>query len=253
MRPLLLAHPWTPKIDPTGWHMSPKLDGVRAYWDGHGNLWSRQGNRFAKAPPEYLALLPEGVPLDGELYLGPGMFNDTIRAVKGDAGWAELRYVVFDQPAPTSQIDQRPFAYRIREAARVWHDVVEDVVCEGLDHMLATLREFEAQGLEGVMLRQAGSLYEGGRSRTLLKVKTFHDLEVTVRGYTAGKGKHAGRIGALVCELDSGAGVEVGTGLSDAQRENPPQIGARVTIKYQELTERGVPRFPVFVSERNYE
>jgi hypothetical protein len=30
-------------------------------------------------------------------------------------------------------------------------------------------------------------------------------------------------------------------------------LGARVTIRYQELTPAGVPRFPVFVSERNYE
>lgn len=97
MRPLLLAHPWDPaKVDPTGWWVSDKLDGIRAYWDGEGALWSRRGKRFAKAPAEYLALLPQGMPLDGELYLGPGRFNDTVRAVKGHAGWGELRYVVFD-------------------------------------------------------------------------------------------------------------------------------------------------------------
>lgn len=258
MRPLLLAHTWDPtKHDPTGWWISHKLDGIRAYWDGVGSLWSRQGNRFEKAPPEYLALLPEGVPLDGELYLGPGRFNDTVRAVKGDAGWGELRYVVFDAPPTPSPLTgffvdgSYPFEKRLEYALCMWHDVVENVRCEGVDHLWSMLREAEAQGLEGLMLRQPGSLYEGKRSRSLLKVKTFHDLEVVVTGTIAGKGKHAGRMGALRCLLESsGAVVEVGTGFTDAEREQPWCPGTRITIKYQELTPAGVPRFPVYVRVR---
>jgi DNA ligase-1 len=247
-RPLLLAHAFDPaKHDPSGWHMSPKLDGVRAYWDGIGTLWSRHGNAFAKAPAHYLELLPRGVPLDGELYLGPGLFNDTIRAVKGSAGWDGLRYVAFDAPG------DEPFERRLALAHRHWHDVVPQVPCEGLAHLMTTLREYEAEGLEGVMLREPFSLYVGKKSRSLLKVKTFHDLEVRVTGHVEGKGKHAGRLGALICALESGAVVEVGTGFSDAQREAPPPAGARITIKYQELTEKGIPRFPVFVCVRDYE
>jgi DNA ligase-1 len=271
VRPLLLAHTWDPaKLDPTGWWISPKLDGIRAYWDGDATLWSRQGNAFAKAPPEYLALLPQGVPLDGELYLGPGRFNDTVRAVKGAAGWADLRYVVFDAPPDpgtycAGSLDAqdaaavRGFGYSYEErmafATDAWHDVVPLVRCEGVSHVWAALADAELQGLEGVMLRQPGSLYEGKRSRTLLKVKTFHDLEVTVIDHIPGKGKHKGRLGALACGLDGFPAclVDVGTGFSDAQREAPPAIGSRITIKFQEYTPAGVPRFPVFVSERNYE
>src|SRR5437660_1580187 len=40
---LLLAKVWNPSIDPTGWWMSEKYDGVRGYWDGR-KLWSRNGN-----------------------------------------------------------------------------------------------------------------------------------------------------------------------------------------------------------------
>src|SRR5881392_4226970 len=32
--PLLLAHAWDNQQDVQGWHMSEKLDGVRAYWNG---------------------------------------------------------------------------------------------------------------------------------------------------------------------------------------------------------------------------
>jgi DNA ligase-1 len=267
MRPLLLAHTWDPsKQDPTGWWISPKLDGIRAYWDGEGALWSRQGNAFAKAPDEYLALLPKGVPLDGELYLGPGRFNDTVRAVKGHAGWDDLRYVVFDVPPDPStyrgvrthaEAAVAGFGYSYEERmafASVWHDVVPLVKCTGVDHVWLALADAEAAGLEGIMLRQPGSLYEGKRSRTLLKVKSWHDAEAVVVRHVPGKGKHKGRLGALECLPCAGAPhFELGTGFSDAQRESPPAIGARVTFKYQELTPAGVPRFPVFVAERNYE
>jgi DNA ligase-1 len=47
--------------------------------------------------------------------------------------------------------------------------------------------------------------------------------------------------------LPDGTSFSVGTGFSDAQRENPPAIGSVVTFRYQELSDRGVPRFPSFV------
>ncbi len=97
------------------------------------------------------------------------------------------------------------------------------------------------------MLRQPGSQYESGRSSTLLKLKTFHDAEGRVLEHLPGKGRHAGRLGALVLELPSGLTFSVGTGFSDAQRQAPPPVGSIVTYRYQELTDRGVPRFPSFV------
>lgn len=44
----------------------------------------------------------------------------------------------------------------------------------------------EELGGEGLMLRKAGSLYVGGRSTTLLKVKSFVDDEAIVKGHEAG-------------------------------------------------------------------
>ena len=52
---LLLAHKWEDS-DPTGWWISEKLDGVRAYWDG-ANLLSRLGNAFP-APLWFIKDLP---------------------------------------------------------------------------------------------------------------------------------------------------------------------------------------------------
>jgi DNA ligase-1 len=86
-----------------------------------------------------------------------------------------------------------------------------------------------------------------GRSHTLLKVKTFFDAEGRVVGHEEGKGKHKGRLGALVVEMDNGTRFNVGTGLSDKERQDPPAIGAIITYRYQELSKDGVPRFPSYV------
>lgn len=110
------------------------------------------------------------------------------------------------------------------------------------------------------MLRQPGSLYEGRRSSTLLKVKTFKDDEAKVVSYRPGEGRLQGMMGALECVLVNGnklneltsKGVEfsIGTGFNDAQRKNPPKKGSVVSFKFQELSNSGHPRFPVFLRER---
>lgn len=82
--------------------MSEKFDGVRAYWDGKGALWSKNGNRF-KAPDWFVEDLPRGVPLDGELFFGRGKF-DTMNAIHRTRGkphkWEGVEYKVFDTPFP---------------------------------------------------------------------------------------------------------------------------------------------------------
>jgi ATP-dependent DNA ligase len=110
------------------------------------------------------------------------------------------------------------------------------------------------------------SVYEGRRSASLLKIKvrvlysvspfcfvrltlvgmflhkTFYDAEARVTGYVSGKGRLAGITGALQCEMESGKKFNVGSGLSDKQRKNPPKIGSIITYRFQELTRDGVPR-----------
>jgi len=99
------------------------------------------------------------------------------------------------------------------------------------------------------MLRKPGSNYEGRRSSTLQKVKTFSDAEAKVTGYVPGKGKNTGVMGALKCVMASGKTFNVGTGFSDKQRRSPPKIGSIITYRFQELTLDGVPRFPSYVGE----
>jgi DNA ligase-1 len=83
-----------------------------------------------------------------------------------------------------------------------------------------------------------------------LQVKRFLDDEVKVIGYEPGKGKYKGMTGSLQCRLRNGLTVNVGSGMSDAERRNPPPVGSIITIKFQELTDGNIPRFPTFIGVR---
>lgn len=257
---LLLAHEWDGEMDPTGWWMSEKLDGVRAYWNGK-HLISRLGNRFY-APKWFTAGWPS-IPMDGELWMGRGLFNKTVSCVKKltpvDEEWKKIRYLVFDLPSLG-----KGFEWRIHEIGRITMtgkhriEMVQHTICKGFGHLQTELEKvIEAKG-EGLMLRMSHSAYEPKRSRSLLKVKQWQTADGVVVGHEAGKGKHKGRLGALVVALGpwkkgkiyDGPTVNVGTGFSDYEREHPPRIGSVVTYKFQELTPDGIPRFPSYVSER---
>jgi len=253
---VLLAKKWTNE-DPKGWWMSEKLDGVRAIWNGK-SLISRLGNRF-NAPKSFTASFPR-VHLDGELFVGRGRFQETVSIVKSqaDKGWSKIRYRVFDLYAPTSNT---PFEERQKHLRRAISksdgkaiQIVPQIKCKNAAHLKSTMAKLVKSGAEGVMLRESGSVYEPKRSSTLLKVKHFHDAEAIVIGYEPGKGKHKGVMGAVVVRYKN-VGFKVGSGFADAERKdhNRPKLGTKITFRYQDLTDSGVPRFPTFVSERTYE
>lgn len=251
---LLLAESWDGVQDPTGWWMSEKLDGVRAYWDGE-KMISRLGNKFY-APERFLYHFRHvKEPLDGELWMGRRMFQKTVSLVRRMKDeWQDVYYLVFDAPKAKGTFEER--RARLQELFGLYFyssDTVFQVAqtpCEGIKHLKEYLASIEKGGGEGVMLRQPGSKYEYGRSHTLLKVKNFKDQEATVIGHYDGRGKHKGRLGALEVQLANGTKFRIGTGFSDAERENPPPVGSVVTFRYQELTTAGVPRFPAYVGRR---
>ena len=119
--------------------------------------------------------------------------------------------------------------------------------CRDAAHVLDELAKIEDLGGEGLMLRKPESAYVAGRSSTLLKVKSFLDAEAVVVGHEPGKGKLAGKLGAVVAKLPNGKRFSIGTGFSDKERHDPPPLGATVMFRYQELSDKGIPRFPTYV------
>jgi DNA ligase-1 len=250
--PILLANVWSDDDDPTGWWMSEKLDGVRAYWDGKQFL-SRRNNIYY-APDWFVTGLPKH-PLDGELWFGRKEFDRASEIVRSQGTpdrWRDLKYLVFDAPdAPGPFEDRMKF---LKDGFGGWKNsyttVHDHTACKGMEHLFAELDRVVGLGGEGLMLRKPQSHYERTRSSTLLKVKKFLDMEVVVTDYEAGKGRHKGRVGALWVRLSNGKECKVGTGLKDQDRENPPAKGSIITVKYQETTVDGLLRFPVYVGKR---
>lgn len=246
---LLLAHEFKGQ-NVNGWAMSEKLDGVRAYWDGK-RLISRQGYAFTP-PAAYTQDFPP-YPLDGELYSGRGQFEQISAAVrKGSGDWRGIRLHVFDVPKAQGNLYQRLAVLQswLEQHPHAPITVIKQTPVRDAAHAQAYLQQIEAQGGEGVMLRNPNLPYTGGRSSNLLKLKSAHDAECTVTRHHEGNGKYAGKLGALSCKNQHGE-FRIGSGFKDADRDNPPPIGSTVTYKYRGLTQKGTPRFATFVRVRN--
>ena len=249
---LLLANVWNPSIDPTGWWMSEKYDGLRGYWDGR-QLWSRQGN-IIHAPDYFLAELPRDIPLDGELWIGHGKFEETISIVRSeipDDRWKRVHFMVFDAPQAKGAFEQRmQFLRGTFPRDNRFVRVVVQERCQGAAQLLAERDRVVRLGGEGLMLRQPESYYEAGRSPTLLKVKPYDDAEATVIAHEPGKGKFAGKLGAIRVQTDDGRQFSIGSGFTDAQRESPPPVETVITYRFRGLTAKGLPRFPSYLRVR---
>ena len=254
---LLLAGRYRPGIDLRDWWVSEKYDGVRAHWDGR-QLRTRGGERIA-APAWFTAGWP-ALPMDGELWAGRGRFEHAqsaaAREQPDDAQWRALRYMVFDLPAHPGSFDERLAALRAAVSAldHTWIQAVPQRKVAGDPELQALLGEVVRGGGEGLMLHRGASLYRAGRGEDLLKLKTHDDAEARVIAHVPGKGKHAGRLGALMVETPEGRRFALGTGFTDAQRADPPPVGSWVTYRFRGLHEgSGLPRFASFLRVRSDE
>lgn len=238
--------------DPTGWLISEKLDGVRAIWDGE-TLWTRTGNVIF-APLWFTSALPK-VSLDGELWAGRGNFQKAVGIVRHkvpcDADWKSIKFMVFDAHESDAAFSDRLVIAKMSLAGNPVAELVEHITCKSRSHMDEVASELISLGAEGIMIKCPCSAYEQKRSSLLLKYKPFYTDEATVIGYDAGEGRNTGLVGSLVCTWN---GVKFALGsLTDSMRLSPPKVGALVTFSYGGLTDSGTPRFPMFVTERNYE
>lgn len=250
---ILLAETYAGQVDVSRYLASEKLDGVRAIWDGH-SLRFRSGNPV-HAPRWFVDALPK-VPLDGELWLGRGQFERLSGLVRKevpvDAEWREVRYMIFELPGAPGTFAERAAAIRalVRDAKLPWLREIEQFSLVDRGALERKLREVVKAGGEGLMLHRADAPYVTGRSDVLLKVKPWADAEAVVIAHQPGKGKYAGQLGALRVRAADGREFDLGTGFSDAERRDPPPVGATVTYRYRELTAGGQPRFASFLRVR---
>ena len=248
-----LAMLWPHDRSPQGFWVSEKFDGVRAVWDGQV-LRFRSG-RMVAAPAWFLSALP-GVALDGELWAGRGAFDrlsGLVRQVEpDDEAWRAVKYMVFDAPDHVGPFAQRvAFLQTLLASSQPpWLLPVAQRELTDARALFALLQETVRQGGEGLMLHRGDALWWPGRTDALFKLKPELDEEALVVGHQPGRGRLAGMTGALLVEMPSGQRFALGSGLSDAQRRNPPPLGAWVTYRYRDRTPTGLPRFASFLRER---
>lgn len=251
---LQLANIYHDSIDLKNYWVSEKYDGVRAFWNG-SQLISRQGN-VINAPGWFTAVLPEEQ-LDGELWLAREQFDrlsGIIRRQSADTSdWLVVKYMVFDLPSSPLIFDKRleRLGAIIREINRPFIQLVKQEKFATHELLMQRLDEVVAGGGEGLMLHLGTSIYKHFRSDGLLKLKKNADAEAVVIQHIAGKGKYRGMLGSILVETEEGIQFKIGSGFSDAERQNPPAIGSIITYKYFGFTSKGTPRFASFLRLRN--
>ena len=222
--------------------MSEKLDGIRAVWTGT-EFVSRAGEALG-APAWFCAGMP-ACRLDSELWAGRGRFETVLSVLNGSGRWSDLISVAFECPDASGGFEARQQVLAGFRAPFL--RVAEQSPCRGVEHLRSELARIERIGGEGLVLRQPGCDYVGGRSSTMQKVKSQHDAEALVIDHIDGRGKHAGRLGSLVCQLANGLTFAIGTGFTDEQRANPPAVGTFITFRHRGFTARGIPRCQSFL------
>jgi DNA ligase-1 len=236
-------------VDLSIYLISEKFDGVRAVWM-NGQLTTRSGLPI-QAPGWMTEALPDQN-LEGELWLGYGRFDDVSglarSAAPEDPLWHDVQFLVFDLPGSGQPFQKR--VTQIEELVQVvnrpWFKSIprEEISSEaGLKNRL---EQIVAKGGEGLMLNDRNANYVPARTNAILKYKPVFDDEAVVIEVIEGKGKYAGKMGSLQVKLKNGRLMKIGSGFTDALRNEPPQPGEWITIEYSGYTSTGLPRFARF-------
>lgn len=229
--------------------VSEKLDGIRGYWDGK-RLLTRQGYPI-KAPVWFTEHLGEKA-LDGELWLGRNQFEAASQVVRNESSedprWHEMKFMIFDLPHETGDFKHRVALMKSYIPTLPAHvEMIPQETFTTLEALDIYLDRVDALGGEGLMLHKKNAKYQPYRRVShLLKVKKVHDADAVVIEIIEGKGKYRGKMGALLVELENGVRFKIGTGFSDQERDNPPQVGDLITFKYNGFTKNNIPRFARF-------
>ncbi|EKO3484543.1 DNA ligase [Vibrio fluvialis] len=251
--PVAQANEYHDGINIYEYWQSEKLDGIRAIWNGK-QLLTRNGNPIY-APRWFTDPLPDYA-LEGELWAGRGHFalvqQTVLDHTPSDEAWHKIDFMLFDMPDAAGDYTKRYYnLIHVVDSASSKHiKYIEHTPVLSEQELLRYLDTLVNENGEGIMLRKVTARYQAGRSNDLLKLKKHQDAEARVVGYKIGNGKYKGLMGSVLVRTDEGTEFYVGTGFSDEQRLNPPEIGSLITYRYNGLTAEGKPRFARFVRVR---
>jgi len=240
-------------------YVQRKLDGARCLArkkDGVVTMWSRKG-KILDVPVEIKesleATLKEGECTDGELYVHGWSFQRIISAVKKYRDdTALLEYHIYDVPVKDVGFEDR-FVNGFSANRELPGNIVrvETERVETMEDAIELLETYLQEGYEGLMIRNLHGKYKfKNRSNDLQKMKKFLDSEFEVIGVEEATGRDEGSA-VFVCLSDSGKEFNVRPmGTLEQRKEyfdnfEAKYLGKLLTVKYQELSDEGTPRFPV--------
>jgi ATP-dependent DNA ligase len=265
----MLAHEYQKRGKGFGFpcFVQPKLDGTRAVGMPGKGIFSRLRKTFPHMEHilAEMAQLPAELILDGELYTSELTFQEIVGLVKketlkpGDSEkQLKIKYHVYDL------MNGRTFQERYAELERLFQSrcfqhlvLVPTKSCTSEAQMKEQHAAFVADGFEGIMLRSPTGAYKHSRSADLLKYKEFFDAEYEVVGFKEGEGQEKGCV-LWTCKTKEGKTFHCrprGTREDRVElfQNGSEYVGKKLTVRFQEETDDGLPRFPVGIAFRDYE
>ena len=262
----MLAHSWEKRGNPTAiYDCQPKLDGVRAMFNCKHGFITRMGKKITSVPHITKAIeISEDTWLDGELYTSKLNFESLsgiVRRLTPCPESEQVEFHIFDcylTKTPDANwrdrlkyIESIHFNTPLVKVVPTLKNVKGSVVDRLVD-------DYVKYGHEGLIARNPEGVYcLNERSASLLKHKRFHDSEYLVVGASEGKGRDTGTI-VWECITPEEKRFSVRPEGTHEHRQElwknwRDHIGKKLTVRYQELTRLGIPRFPVGVALRDYE
>jgi len=263
----------------------PKLDGIRiSIRMDNGNVLIKTFlntvfthlKDISDEAQEMLAFLPPGALLDGELFSPELSFNQITSAVKTVKTVSPLlkhiKFYLFDVYLP----ENLPFEFRYSTLMKVFYlrkwnflELVPTNTIYSEQQLGEQHVKYLEAGFEGTMIKQRSqgaskneqqyksSLYIFRKGFNIMKLKNSKDEEAIVIGVEECKGTEKGTAKLIVRDPRGNltSARMCMPAFARAEILNNPQsvIGKQATILYQELTEKGVYRFPRVKAIRDYE
>jgi bifunctional non-homologous end joining protein LigD len=237
----MLATPVDKPFSQEGWMFELKYDGIRAMVSVAGGairITGRRGgdetSRYPEASAIRAGIRARQAIVDGELVVldpdGRPSFERLQQRINVNrevdvrrvAAEHSVTYVAFD----LLQLEGRDLlATELRIRKKTLRDTIVDsphiLFAEHVERDgVALFEEARKSGIEGIVGKRADSPYRPGmRTSDWVKIKSWRSQSCVIVGYTAGRGRRANQLGALILAIfDAGRLVhcgQVGTGFDD--------------------------------------
>lgn len=256
--------------------VQPKFDGVRSNVTLTNKQLSREGRPQLSAPHLFEAVKPfltDNVVLDGEIYNHDLKhdFDRIISLARKSKPTTEdmiesskvLQYHMYDlflKDEPEMMFFDR---IKILEQKLISYNHPALVLCptyivNSEAELNQRYEEFLEAGYEGMMVRN-NVPYQQKRTDSLLKRKEFQDAEFQILDIIEGHGNRSGMAGTLLLKLNENGDTFNSSAIGGEEYykelliNKDKYIGKLATVKFQNYTPAGVPRFPTIKAIRDYE